>query len=380
MIPRTVFSVEHEMFRDAFRRFLEGEALPHNEQWEEEGQVSREVWRKAGEQGFLGPNVPEKFGGLGLDFGYNAIITEEMALAGLSGLAINLHSDVVLPYIYGYGSDQLVNKYMPRLLSGEMITAIAITEPGAGSDMKSVRTSATRKGEHYVINGSKTYITNGQLCDLVLVVAKTAPDLGARGISLFLVETTAPGFRKGRNLKKLGMKAQDTSELFFDNVEVPAENMVGEENKGFGYLMHNLAQERLTCAIGAVAMAERAVAETIKFVKERIVFGQPLSTFQNTQFTLAKMEAEVTQARVFSDRCLELFNLGKLDGTTAAKLKLLTTEMADRVIDDGLQLHGGAGYMWEYPISRLYADVRISRIFAGSNEVMKLIISREMLA
>ena len=379
MIARTVFTEEHEMFRDAFRKFLEGEAIPYNDQWEEDGQISREFWLKAGEQGFLGPNVPEEFGGLGLDFGYNAIITEEMALACLSGIAINLHSDVVLPYVYEYGGQRLIDKYMPRLLTGELITAIAITEPGAGSDVKSIRTSAVRDGDHFILNGSKTYITNGQLCDLVLVVAKTVPELGAKGISLFLVETASAGFRKGRNLKKLGMKAQDTSELFFDNVKVPAENMVGEENKGFGYLMHNLAQERLTCAVGAVAMADRAVQETIKFAKERIVFGQRLSEMQNTQFTLAKMDAEVTQARIFTDKCLELFIQGKLDGTTAAKLKLLTSEMCNRVIDDGLQLHGGAGYMWEYPISRLYADARINRIFAGSSEVMKLIISRELL-
>lgn len=380
MIERSVFTAEHEMFRDAFRKFLEGEAVPHNEQWEEDGQVSREVWRKAGEQGFLGPTVPEKFGGLGLDFGYNAIITEEIAFAGLSGLALGLHSDVVLPYIYEYGSDALVGKYMPRLLSGEFVTAMAITEPGAGSDVKSLRTNAVRQGDKFILNGSKTYITNGQLSDLVLVVAKTAPELGAKGISLFLVETSSPGFRKGRNLKKLGMKAQDTSELFFDNVEVPAENMLGQENKGFNYLMRNLSQERLTCSLGAVAMAQRAVEETIKFVKERIVFGQPLSEFQNTQFALAKMDAEVTQARVFTDRCLELFIQGKLDGTNAAKVKLLTTEMCNRVIDDGLQLHGGAGYMWEYPISRLYADARIMRILAGSSEVMKMLISRELLS
>ena len=379
MTLRTAYTPEHEMFREAFRKFLEKEAIPHNDQWEADGQVSRDIWKQAGENGFLGPNVPEQHGGLGLDFGYNAIITEEMAYAGLSGLAFNLHSDVVLPYIYEYGGQHLVDKYMPRLLTGELITAIAITEPGAGSDVKAVRTTAVRKGDHYILNGSKTYITNGQLCDLVLVVAKTAPELGAKGISLFLVEASSPGFRKGRNLQKLGMKAQDTSELFFDNVEVPAENLVGEEGKGFGYLMHNLSQERLTCAIGTVAMAHRAVDETVKFVKERLVFGQLLSEMQNTQFVLAKMDAEVTQGRMFTDRCLELFIDGKLDGTTAAKLKLLTSEMSNRVIDEGLQLHGGAGYMWEYPISRLYADARISRIFAGSNEVMKLIISRELL-
>lgn len=368
------------MFRDSFRKFLQREAVPYNDQWEEDGQVSREIWRKAGEQGFIGPTVPEKCGGLGLDFGYNAIVNEEIAYAGLSGLALNLQSDVVLPYIYEYGSPALVSKYMPGLLSGEMITAMAITEPGAGSDVKSLRTTAVRKGDNYVLNGSKTYITNGQLCDLVLVATKTAPELGAKGITLFLVEATWPGFKKGRLLKKLGMKAQDTSELFFENVEVPAGNMLGEENKGFGYLMRNLSQERLTCSIIAVTTAQRAIQETVAFVRERIVFGEPLSQFQNTQFKLAEMDAQFTQARVFCDKCLELFIAGKLDGVTAAKLKLLTTEMANRVVDEGLQLHGGAGYMWEYPISRLYADVRIQRIFAGSNEVMKLIISRDVLA
>ena len=379
MIERTVFSTEHEMFRDAFRKFLEVEATPFHDQWEQDGQVSREIWRKAGEQGYLGPTVPVEHGGLGLDFGYNAIMTEEMSLAGLSGLAFAMHSDVVLPYLYEYGSPALIKKYMPRLLAGEMITAIGMTEPGAGSDLKSVRTTAQRQGNEYVLNGSKIYITNGQLCDLVLVVAKTSPELGAKGISLLLVESNWAGFRKGRTLNKLGMKAQDTAEMFFEDVRVPAENLLGEENKGFGYLMHNLAQERLCCAIGSVAFAQRAIKETIHFVKERLVFGQLLSNFQNTQFKLAEMDAQVTQARVFADKCLELFIQGQLDGVTAAKLKLLASEMANRVIDEGLQLHGGAGYMWEYPISRLYADARIHRIFAGSSEVMKMIIGRELL-
>jgi acyl-CoA dehydrogenase len=379
MIPRTVYSSDHEEFRNAFRKFLEREAIPYHDQWEEDGQVSREVWRKAGEAGFLAPTVPEEYGGLGLDFGYNAIMTEEMSRAGLTGLALNMQSDIIAPYLVEYGSRQLIEKYMPRILSGEMITAIAMTEPGAGSDLKSIRATALRDGDHLVLNGSKTYITNGQLADLVIVVAKTDPNAGAKGISLMLVESSWPGFRKGRTLKKLGMKAQDTSELFFDNVRVPIENVLGELNKGFGYLMRNLAQERLTCAIGSVACAERAIEETIKFTKDRIVFGEPLSTFQNTQFKLAEMDSAVTQARVFTDKCLELFIKGELDGVTAAKLKYLTSDMANRVIDEGLQLHGGAGYMWEYPISRLYADARVHRIFAGSNEVMKLIVSREML-
>jgi acyl-CoA dehydrogenase len=367
------------MFRDAFRKFLEAEVAPYHEQWEQDGQVSREVWRKAGEQGFLGSNVPEQFGGLGLDFGYNCIITEEIAYGGYTGLGINLHSDIVLPYIYEYGSQRLIDKYMPRLLSGELITAIAITEPGAGSDVKSIRSTAIRDGDHYVLNGSKTYITNGAMADLVIVVAKTDPEAGAKGVSLFFVESKSPGFEKGKKLKKLGMQAQDTSELFFNNVKVPAENLIGEEGKGFYYLMHNLAQERLNCAIGSIASARRAIDEAIKFVRERIVFGQPLSSFQNTQFKIAEMDAQVTQTQVFVDRCLELFNEGKLDGVTAAKAKLLATDLQNRVIDDALQLHGGAGFMLEYPIARMYADARITRIFAGSNEVMKMIISREIL-
>jgi len=379
MIPRTVYSEEHEMFREQFRKFVEAEIAPFHDQWEEDGQISREVWRKAGAQGFLGPNVPEKFGGLGLDFGYNCIMTEEIAYGGFSGVGFNLHSDIVLPYIYEYGSPQLVEKYMPRLLSGELISAIGITEPGAGSDVKSIRTTAIRNGDHYVLNGSKTYITNGALADMVIVVAKTDPEAGAKGVTLLFVETNSPGFEKGKKLKKLGMKAQDTSELFFNNVKVPVENIIGEEGKGFYYLMHNLAQERLTCSVGAVCAARRAVEEAVKFARERIVFGQPLTTFQNTQFKLAEMDAQVTQAQVFTDRCLELFMDGKLDGVTAAKAKMLTTDMQNRVIDDALQIHGGAGYMWEYPISRLFADARITRIFAGSNEVMKMIISREIL-
>lgn len=367
------------MFRASFRKFLEQEAVPYQEQWEKDGQVSRELWTKSGEQGYLGLNVPEKFGGLGLDFAYNAVMTEEIIRHGLSGFAISIHTDIVLPYLYEYGSSRLIEKYMPRLLTGELITAIAMTEPGAGSDLKSIRTTAIKQGDHYVLNGSKTYITNGQLCDLVLVVVKTDPAAGGKGISILAVEADSPGFKKGRNLQKLGMKAQDTSELFFDNVKVPAENLLGEEGNGFRYLMRNLSQERLTCSMAAVTSAELAVEETLKFVKERIVFGQPLSSFQNTQFKLAEMAAQAAQGRVFVDKCLELFIQGKLDGTTAAKVKLVTTEMSNRVIDEGLQLHGGAGYMWEYPICRLYADARVQRIFAGSSEVMKVLISRDLL-
>lgn len=379
MIPRTVFTEQHDMFRQAFRRFLEMEAIPYHDQWELDGQISRDFWRKAGEQGFLGPNVPEQFGGLGLDFGYNAIITEEIAFAGLTGIGIALHSDVFLPYVYEYGSAHLIENYMPRFLAGESIAAIAITEPGAGSDVKAVRTSAINHGDHYILNGSKTYITNGALADVVLVVAKTDPEAGAKGVSLLLVETASAGFKKGQKLQKLGMKAQDTSELFFDNVRVPIENRIGEEGKGFYYLMHNLAQERLTCSIAAVASARRVVQESIQFVRERQVFGQALAEFQNTQFKLAEMDAQVTQAQVFVDRCLELFMVGELDGVAAAKLKLLTTDMQGRVCDEGLQLHGGAGFMWEYPVCRMYADARVTRILAGSNEVMKIIISRELL-
>jgi len=379
MIPRTVFNEDHEQFRASFRKFLEQEAIPHQEQWEERGQVSREVYLRAGEQGFLCPTVPEHCGGLGLDYRYNAVIDEEISRAGLSGLAFALHSNVVAPYITEFGSAALIDKYIPKMLTGELIGAIAMTEPGTGSDLQAVKATALRDGDHYVLNGAKTFITNGQLCDLVIVVCKTDPEQGARGISLLLVEADSPGFSKGRTLKKIGMKAQDTAEMFFDNVRVPVANLIGEEGKGFGYLMTKLAQERLSLGVCAVASAEEALRETVAYVKGRKVFGKAVADYQNTQFKLAELDAEVTAARVFVDKCIELFVARRLDATTAAKLKLLASEMLCRVTDECLQLHGGYGYMWEYKIARMYADARVNKIFAGSNEIMKMLIGRELL-
>ncbi|WP_346837800.1 acyl-CoA dehydrogenase family protein [Microbulbifer sp. SAOS-129_SWC] len=379
MIPRTVFNEEHEQFRDTVRKFLEKEAAPFHHQWEKDGQVDRTLWNKAGEMGFLCPQIPEEYGGLGLDFGYNAIVAEEISHAGLSGIGWGLHSDIAVPYIVNYGSEEQKQKYLPKCISGEIITAIAMTEPGTGSDLQNVRTTAIKDGDHYVLNGSKTFITNGQLADLVIVVAKTNPDEGAAGVSLLLVETDLPGFQKGTNLDKVGMKAQDTSELFFDDVKVPAENLLGGEGQGFVYLMQELAQERLGVAIGAIANAAAALRWTVDYVRERKAFGKPIAAFQNTQFKLAELDSELTALRVFIDRCLELHYDRKLDAATAAKAKLLATDFQCKLLDECVQLHGGYGYMWEYPVARAWADARVQRIYAGTNEIMKLIISRDLL-
>ena len=379
MIPRTVFNEEHEQFRDTVRKFLENEAAPHHAKWEKDGQVDRGLWTKAGEMGFLCPQISEAYGGLELDFGYNAIIDEEISRLGLTGIGWGLHSDIAVPYIANYGSEEQKQKYLPKCISGEIITAIAMTEPGTGSDLQNVRTTAIRDGDHYVLNGSKTFITNGQLADMVIVVAKTNPDEGAAGVSLLLVDTSLPGFKKGTNLEKIGMKAQDTSELFFDDVKVPAEDLLGGEGQGFVYLMQELAQERLGVAIGAIANAAAGLQWTIDYVRERKAFGKPIAAFQNTQFKLAELDSELSALRVFVDRCLELHYDKKLDAATAAKAKLLATDFQCKLLDECVQLHGGYGYMWEYPIARAWADARVQRIYAGTNEIMKLIISRELL-
>ncbi|MCV6623380.1 MAG: acyl-CoA dehydrogenase family protein [Cellvibrionaceae bacterium] len=379
MIPRTVYEAEHELFRESVRKFLEVEAAPYHAQWEKDGQVDRALWNKAGEQGFLAPTVPEEYGGVGVDFRYNAIVDEEVSRAGLSGIGWGLHSDIGVPYILNYGSEELKQKYMPKFVSGEMVTAIAMTEPGAGSDLQGVKTSAVLDGDEWVINGSKTFITNGQHADVVIVVAKTDPDAGAKGTSLILVEAGTPGFEKGTNLEKIGMKAQDTSELFFQDVRVPKGNLLGEEGMGFIYLMQELPQERLSVGVNAIASARSILDQTVEYVKERKAFGRSVATFQNTQFKLAELDTEITSAQVFVDRCLELHVEGKLDVPTAAKLKLLSTDLQCKVIDECLQLHGGYGYMWEYPVARAYADARIQKIYAGTNEIMKLIIGRTLL-
>ena len=378
MIERKVFEAEHDMFRDSVRKFLEAEAVPFHEQWEKDGQVDRAVWRKAGEQGLLVPTAPEEYGGVGVDFRYNTVVTEEVSRLGLSGLGFALHSDISVPYILNYGTPAQKQKYIPGCVSGDIITAIAMTEPGTGSDLQGIKTTAVLDGDHYIVNGSKTFITNGQHSDVVVVVVKTDPNAGAAGTSLLLIEAGTPGFEKGANLKKLGLKAQDTSELFFNDVRVPKENLLGEEGKGFIYLMEELSQERLSIALIGMAATESILLQTIDYVKERKAFGKPIAAFQNTQFQLAEMDTEVTSARVFIDRCLELHIEGKLDAVTAAKAKLLSSELQGEVIDQCLQFFGGYGYMLEYPVARAYADARIQRIYGGTSEIMKLIIGRSL--
>ena len=379
MIPRNLYDSDHEMFRDSLRKFLEVEAMPHHEQLEKDGMVSDEIWLKAGEQGFLCPMIPEEYGGLATDFRYNCIVNEEIGRSGCTGLGWTLHNDITVPYIVRYGSEEQKKKYLPRFITGELITAIAMTEPGAGSDLQGTKTTAVLDGDHYILNGSKTFITNGQKAGLVIVVAKTDSSAGSKGISLFLVEADLPGFSKGKNLNKLGLKAQDTSELFFQDVRVPKENLLGEEGRGFIYLMQDLPQERLSIAVGAVANAKAILEATIDYTKERKAFGTTVASFQNTQFKLAELSAEIDCAEVYTDRCTELLLDDKLDTVTASKAKLLTTDLQCKVADECLQLFGGWGYMWEYPVCRAFADSRIQRIYGGTNEIMKLIISRELM-
>jgi alkylation response protein AidB-like acyl-CoA dehydrogenase len=381
MIKRTVFDSEQDMFRDSFRKFLLEEAVPFHEQWEKDGQVSREFWKKAGEMGYLSPTVPEAYGGVEVDFRYNAVVAEEVANFGLTGIGFGLHSDIAVPYIMAYGTEEQKQKYLPGCVNGDIITAIAMTEPGTGSDLQGVKTSAVLSddGEHYILNGSKTFITNGQLADLVIVVAKTDPSAGAKGTSLLLLEAGTEGFVKGQNLHKIGMKAQDTSELFFQDVKVPKANLLGTEGMGFIYLMQELPQERLSVSLSAIACAESILEQTVTYVKDRKAFGKSIASFQNTQFKLAEMSSTVTMARVFIDKCLELHLEKELDDVTAAKLKLLTTDIQCDVVDECLQLHGGYGYMWEYPVARAFADARVQKIYAGTNEIMKLIIGRDLI-
>ena len=381
MIPRTLFSPEHELFRDSVRTFLEKEAVPFHGQWEKQGYIDRQLWNKAGEAGMLCSHLPEEYGGLGADFLYSAVVIEEVGRLGLTGIGFSLHSDIVAPYILHYGSEALKHKYLPKLVSGEMVTAIAMTEPGAGSDLQGVKTTAVLDGDDYVINGSKTFITNGYLADLVIVVAKTDPKAGAKGTSLFLVEADTPGFDKGKRLEKVGMKAQDTSELFFNDVQVPADNILGGDawkNRGFICLMEQLPWERLQIAISAVAASQAAIDTTVAYVKDRKVFGQPVGNYQNTRYKLAELQTEVQVAQVFVDKCTELLMADKLDTATASMAKYWTSDLQCKVMDECVQLHGGYGYMWEYPITRAYADARVQRIYGGTNEIMKEVITRQM--
>jgi acyl-CoA dehydrogenase len=379
VIPRTLFGEEHESFRASFRKFLEKEVIPQHEAWEERGYVDREVWLKAGANGFLLPSMPEEYGGAGADRLYSMVMMEETAKARTSGLGFSLHSEIVAPYILKYGSEAQKANYLPRMARGELIGAIAMTEPGVGSDLQSVKTNAVKDlNGDYVLDGAKTFITHGWNADLVIVVAKTDPALGAKGTSLILVERGMKGFERGKRLKKLGLKAQDTSELFFDNVHVPAGNLLGSEGQGFVYLMQELPWERMQIAIGTVASAQQAIEETMAYVRERKVFGNAVASFQNTRFKLAEMQTQVQMARVFVDQCMALLMKGELDAPTAAMAKMGCSEIAGKVIDECLQLHGGYGFMWEYPIARAYADTRVSRIYGGTSEIMKEVIARSM--
>ncbi|MFZ1446210.1 MAG: acyl-CoA dehydrogenase family protein [Candidatus Dechloromonas phosphoritropha] len=378
-IPRTIFDDEHRQFAESLDRFIEVEVAPHYERYEDQGFIDREVWLKAGQSGYLCTSMPEEYGGAGADKLYSVVLFEQPARRAVQNLlGMLLHSEIVAPYLLHYGSEFLKQKYLPRMVTGELIGAIAMTEPAAGSDLQGIHTMAVRDGAHYVLNGSKTFITNGFHCDLVIVVAKTDPGKGAKGTSLFVVDTTMAGFSKGRRLKKIGMKAQDTGELFFDNVRVPVDNLIGEENRGFAYLMTELPWERLQIAITAVAQMEAAIDWTSLYCRERRAFGKEIMQFQNTQFTLAEAMTEVQIARVFIDRCIELYIKGELDATAASMAKYWCTDLQSKVLDACLQLHGGYGYMWEYPIARAWADSRVARIYGGSNEIMKELIARQL--
>lgn len=372
------FDEEHDMFREAFNAFLKKEVVPYQEQWREDGVVSREVWLKAGEQGYLLPWAEECYGGAGIkDFRYSQIELEELAYIGETGFYLPLHSALVAPYIGNFGSEQQKQRFLPPCISGEKILAVAMSEPAAGSDLAGIKTKAEDRGDHYLLNGTKTFVSNGTLADLVVVAAKTNPDR-PRSMGLFVVERGMEGFECGRKLKKMGMKSQDTAELFFDNVQVPKDNLLGDPEQGFKYLMHGLAEERLIASVTNAALAEYAFQVTLDYVRERKAFGQPIGSFQNSRFKIAEMRTEIDMAQVFVDHCVARLNAGSLTADMAAKIKLFSSEMLGRVVDEGLQLHGGYGYMDEYPICRAYCDARIARIFGGTSEIMKGIIAKSV--
>jgi acyl-CoA dehydrogenase len=381
-LHRSLFTEEHDLFRQSVRDFIAKEIIPNNAAWEAQKMVSRESWLKLGENGFLGMQAPEELGGLAIqDFRYPAIFIEELGLSGCSGPAIGypLHSDIVMPYILHYATESAKKKYIPKMVSGEWIGAVAMTEPGAGSDLQGMITTAMDQGDHYLINGSKTFITNGYLSDVIVVAAKTDPSRGAKGISLFILEQGMPGFTKGVPFEKVGLHAQDTCELFFEEVKVPKENLLGKLGEGFTYLMTELAQERLVVALAAIALSEYALKSTIDYVKQRKAFGKAISEFQNTRFKLAEMAAMVEQGRIYCDYLVQLHNEGKLDSAMASAAKYNMTELQCKVADECVQLHGGYGYMWEYGVARAWADARVQRIYAGTNEIMKELIARKIL-
>jgi acyl-CoA dehydrogenase len=378
MISRDIFSPEHEQFRDSVRRFVEREITPHHERWEEEGKVDRSLWLKAGEAGLLCPNLPEAYGGHGADYLFNVVITEELARAGATGPGFAVHSDMVATYIVTFGTEAQKRLWLPKMVSGEAIGALGLTEPAAGSDLKGIRCRAIRDGNDYLINGQKVYISNGQLCDVIVLACKTDPQAGSKGMSFILVEADRPGFRRGRNLKKIGLKAQDTSELFFDDVRVPVDNLLGREGGAFSMAMSKLAEERLTIAVSAITVVESVLQWTIDYTKQRKAFGHAIGDFQNTRFKIAELHAAAVGLRVFVDRCIDLNLKRQLTGVDAAAAKMLCTELQCRAVDECLQFFGGYGYMLEYPIARAYIDSRVRRIAGGSSEIMREIIGREL--
>ena len=376
---RTLFEPEHELFRESYRAFLDRHVAPYHDQWEKDKIVDRGVWLEAGKQGFLGMAVPEEYGGGGNpDFRYNTIVVEETVAGRYSGLGFSLHNDVVAPYLLRLATEEQKQRWLPQFCSGEMITAIAMTEPGTGSDLQGIKTRAVKEGDHYILNGSKTFITNGINADLVIVVAQTDPDKGALGFSLLAVERGMEGFERGRHLDKIGLDAQDTAELSFTDVKVPAENLLGEEGKGFIYLMENLPQERISIAIMAAAAMEAVLEQTIEYTRERKAFGKPIGSFQNSRFLLAELATEATAVRIMTDEFIRLHLEEKLTAEQAAMAKWYTTEAQVKLIDRCLQLHGGYGYMREYTVARAYLDARVQTIYGGTTEIMKEIIGRSL--
>ena len=372
---------ELELFRDNVKRFLDKEIAPHYAQWEKDSWMPREIWNKLGENGLLAVDQDEQYGGAGVPYQYCVVVLEETARAGMGSLCtgLSVHSDIVAPYVAHLGSQAQKDFWLPKLVSGEAVGAIGMTEPGAGSDLANIRTTAIRDGDHYIINGSKTFISNGQHAGLLILAAKTDPTAGAKGVSLFLVDTALPGFARGKNLEKIGLHSQDTSELFFDNLRVPADALLGEEGKGFAYMMQELPRERLNIAVQGVYAAEGVLESTIRYVTERKAFGAPLSQLQNTRFTLAQCKTEIECNRAFLNHGIALYMEGKLDVPTAAMIKLSTTDLQGRVADACLQMHGGYGYMVEYPVARAFVDARIQRIYGGANEIMKEVIARSLV-
>ncbi len=374
---RTIFDDDLNLFRDQVRKFFAAELVPHLDQWEEDGIVPRAFWEKCGSAGLLCPQVSPEYGGLGLDFRYNAVVSEELAYSG-SSASLGLQSDIIVDYLITLGTEEQKQRWLPGMVAGTTIASIAMTEPSTGSDLQGIRTTAERKGDSYIVNGSKIYISSGQNSDIVFTVCKTDPTAGSKGISIIIVETDRPGFARGRNLDKIGQNSADTSEMFFNDVEVPVENLLGVEGRGFAYLMQNLPQERLSIAIGAQAGAQRALDEAIKFTRDRKAFGKPIIDFQNSRFVLAGMKAKIMAGWAYLDHCIDRLVRGELTSVEAAAAKLFHSEMQWEVVDAALQLHGGAGYMNEYPIARLWRDARVQRIHGGTSEIMREVIGRSL--